>query len=87
MPFAFPLVMSVVMAWPAVTPARAVWPMTAEVSPKPFVGLSAIATSLVVTMSAVILLPSGMSVAATTMLAVVGTGGVPLPVFPVHPEG
>ena len=55
------------MSWPAVTSWRAVWPMTEATSVKLSTGLSRSTTFLVVRSSAWIFVPSGMSLAATTI--------------------
>src|SRR5664280_1898530 len=53
--------------------------MTASGRANESAGLSAIGTSFVVTIAAVMVVPNGMSWAATTMAVVVGAAGVPVP--------
>jgi hypothetical protein len=57
--------------------------MTASGRANESAGLSARATSFVVTIGAVMVVPSGMSWAATTIFAVVGVAGVPVPEPPL----
>ncbi len=71
------------MSCPAVTSWRAVWPMTNETSVKLSTGLSRSTTFFVVRSSAWIFVPSGMSLAATTIATSrrVGSSWPPPPLF------
>ena len=57
--------------------------MTASGRANESAGFSAMGTSFVVTIAAVMVVPSGMSWAATTIAAVVGAAGVPVPELPL----